>query len=117
VDDEPTLVELGRRMLQPLGYDVVTQTDSVAALALFREHPEQFDLVVSDMTMPHMTGDVLSREMRKIRSDIPIIICTGYSRHMDSEKAEALGINALAKKPYEIGEMTRTIRKVLDGEA
>jgi len=97
------------------GEDISDRKD-LEALARFRENPEQFDLVISDMTMPHMTGDALFREMRKIRNDIPFIICTGYNRHMDPDKAESMGINALAKKPYEIDEITRTIRKVLNGE-
>ena len=68
----------GKKMISGLGYDVTALTDSREALDLFKEDPKQFDLVITDTTMPHMPGDILAQEMMKIRPDIPIIICTGF---------------------------------------
>ena len=79
VDDEQVLLHVAEEMLKQLGYDVVTQKSSVEALELFRAEPDRFDLVITDMTMPKMTGDQLARELMKIRSDIPIILYTGFS--------------------------------------
>jgi PAS domain S-box-containing protein len=114
VDDESILAILGKLMLKPLGYTVVTQTSGVEALELFRNQPGAFDLVVTDMTMPQMTGAELARELMRIRADIPIILCTGFSHSMSEEKAKAIGIREYAMKPLIRQDLARIIRKVLD---
>ena len=114
VDDEIPLARMGTRMLESLGYRVTVRTSSLEALALFRDQPDAFDLVITDMTMPSMTGDVLAAELRKIRADIPIILCTGYSSKINKEKAQGIGINAFASKPLTRSDFSQTIRKVLN---
>ena len=116
VDDESALVELADIMLTSLGYQVTSRTSSVEALELFRALPHDFDLVISDMTMPNMRGNDLAREMLKIRSDIPVIICTGFSEMITEEKARALGIRRLVMKPIFKKNIARVIRDVLDKE-
>ena len=115
VDDELSLARMGKRMLESLGYTVTVRTSSLEALELFKEQPNAFDLVITDMMMPSMTGDFLSEEMRKIRSDIPIILCTGYSSKINNESAKDLEINALVNKPFSKSAFSKTIREVLDG--
>ena len=92
IDDEPALGTMGQRLLQHLGYEVITETSSLEALALFTRHPDRFDLVITDMTMPQMTGKRLAQEMLRMRPDIPIILCTGFSEHINEEEARALGL-------------------------
>jgi len=116
VDDEPSLVSLAQKMLGRIGYKVSTKTDSREALSLFREHPDQFDLVITDMTMPGLPGDVLARNLLEIRGDIPIILCTGYSERISEEKAKGMGVRALVLKPFEMRELTKTLRRVLDAK-
>ncbi len=114
IDDEQILVKATKERLRYLGYRVVTRTSSIEALDLFQKHPEQFDLVITDIIMPVMTGDKMAQEFLKIRSDIPIILCTGYSEHMTEEKAKELGIREFLMKPFEIEDLAKIIRKVLD---
>ena len=114
VDDEPSIVKLGGKILQRLGYTVTTQTSSVKALELVREKPGDYDVVITDMSMPDMNGDILAMELMKIRPDIPVILCTGYSNKITPEKAEAIGIRAFSMKPLVKAELARSIRKVLD---
>jgi CheY-like chemotaxis protein len=113
VDDEEALALLGQKMLEHLGYHVVVSTSSVEALDLFRATPYRFDLVVTDQTMPHMTGEALARELRRIRPDIPIILCTGFSYTMDAEKAAAQGIDAFLMKPLTAHDVGGAIYRVL----
>ncbi|MBI9086230.1 MAG: PAS domain S-box protein [Desulfobacterales bacterium] len=114
VDDEFVICETGSQILKRLGYGVTTRTSSIEALALFRSEPDRFDIVVTDMTMPNMNGDRLAAELLKIRPDIPIILCTGYSRIMSPEKSAQMGIRALLMKPLTVSDMATTVRKVLD---
>jgi len=114
VDDEETLVELGATMLGSLGYKVTGVTDSLEALERFKEDSDQYDLVITDLTMPKMTGDLLARELLNIRPDIPIILCTGFSTSIDEDAAKAMGIRAFANKPILMHHMSETVRKVLD---
>jgi PAS domain S-box-containing protein len=113
IDDEPALVSMGKECLESLGYEVVTETSSRAALALFVRQPNRFDLVITDMTMPGMTGKELANELRRIRPDIPIILCTGFSHHLNEKQTQALGICALLRKPFVLDELAETIRAVL----
>jgi len=113
VDDEKALVEMGQQMLEHLGYKVTTRTSSIEALELFREQPQKFDLVITDMTMPNMTGDKLAQELIDIRSNIPVILCTGYSQQINETKAKVMGIKAFVLKPMVMNELAITIRTVL----
>jgi CheY-like chemotaxis protein len=113
VDDEETLARLGQRMLERLGYGVVARTNSIEALETFRNTPEAFDLVITDQTMPQMTGAVLARELRQIRPDIPIILCTGFSHVIDTDKAAAQGIDAFLLKPLIAKDLGLAIQQVL----
>ncbi len=115
IDDEQTLADLGKQMLESLGYDVAVRTSSIEALELFKNKPDGFDLVITDLTMPQMTGDELAQKLMVIRPDIPVILCTGFSARMDEKKARALGIRELAYKPLLLRDMAENIRKVLDG--
>ena len=117
VDDEESMVKVGEQMLKQLGYQVDVKTSAVEALAAFRDQPDGYDLVMTDMTMPNMTGDNLAKELIKIRPNIPIIICTGFSHQIDEEKALAMGIRAFVMKPFVIKDIAETIRNVLDSEA
>lgn len=114
IDDEHSLVEIAKAILERLGYEVVTRTSSVEALELFRAQADSFDLVITDMTMPNMTGDKLSLELLKIRSDIPIILCTGYSERISEEKAKSMGIREFVMKPLVMRDLAKTIRDTLD---
>ena len=114
VDDEEALVEMGEDILAELGYEVTSRMSSREALALFKVDPSRFDLIITDQTMPEMTGIELAREVLAIRADMPIIMCTGFSQLVDADKAKAAGIKAFAMKPLTKREIARTIRKVLD---
>jgi PAS domain S-box-containing protein len=114
VDDEAALVEGGKELLASLGYRVTPRMSSVEALDVFRERPHDFDLVITDMTMPNMTGVDLARELLKIRPNIPIIICTGYSHVMSEEMAKSIGIRRLAMKPLFRKDLAKAIREVLE---
>jgi CheY-like chemotaxis protein len=114
VDDEHDLTAMASQMLMGLGYHVTARTGAREALALFRSDPSRFDLVISDQTMPEMTGLDLAGEILTLRADMPIIMCTGYSPLVDSDTARAVGIKALAMKPLTKKEIAATIRKVLD---
>jgi CheY-like chemotaxis protein len=114
VDDEDILIDLGTNMLKKLGYQVEALTQPVNALEIFRAEPNKFDLVISDMTMPNMTGDILATELMKIRPDIPVIICTGYSERIDDPRAQELGLKGLIMKPFTIRSLSKTVRNALD---
>ena len=115
VDDEPVLIKVSKQMLEMLGYTITACRGSLEALETFRKAPHEIDLVLTDMTMPKMTGDKLILEMMKIRSDLPAILNTGYSHKMSDQKAHAIGIKAYVHKPIIVTELANTIRKVLDG--
>jgi len=115
VDDQDIIVQIEKQMLERLGYHVTARTSSIDALEAFRANPDKFDLVITDLTMPNMTGDKLAGELIKIRSDIPVILCTGFSELISKEKAESLGIKEFLMKPVVMRDLSSTIRKVLDG--
>jgi len=114
VDDELSIAKMVRKMLERLGYKVETSLTPQDALERFRLNADQFDLVITDMTMPQLTGVNLSEKIMEIRKDIPIIICTGYSALVDEAKAKELGFAAYVMKPINMSELAQTIRKVLD---
>jgi len=114
VDDEESIIAFGKRMLERLGYQVTSHSNSLEALEVFRSNSKNFDLVITDMTMPNMPGDKLSVELIKIRPDIPIVLCTGFSEAMSEEKAALLGIKGFQLKPVVMKDFARKIRKVLD---
>ncbi|GAB6097388.1 hypothetical protein JCM14469_36420 [Desulfatiferula olefinivorans] len=114
IDDEVILVNLVQDMLTGIGYDVVALASSSEALALFRRDPSAFDLVITDMTMPGLTGDRLAAEMLALRSDLPVILCTGYHEHMTGARARSLGIREFIMKPVDMKTLTEAIRRVLD---
>jgi DNA-binding NtrC family response regulator len=113
VDDEPALVEIGKMSLERLGYRVETRTSSIEALKLFQKSADNFDLIITDMTMPGMTGDKLAIEVKKIRADIPVVICSGYSDDVMVNRATQIGISAFLMKPLVIQDLANTVRDVL----
>ena len=114
VDDEAILTKLGKEMLQSLGYTVTIRTSSFEALEMFKQRPDDFDLVITDMTMPNMTGDDLAIELMRIRPDIPVMLCTGYNNKISDERAAEIGIKAFAYKPISRADLAKTVRKLLD---
>jgi len=114
IDDEQALADMGQAMLEGLGYRVFSTTSSSLALKLFRSRPDRFDLIITDLTMPGMTGVDLAREFMTIRPDIPIILCTGFSELIGEEEALRMGIRDYAIKPLSMKDIARRIRKVLD---
>ena len=114
IDDEESIADMTMQRLENLGYIVTSKTNSKEALELFSSQPDLFDIVISDQTMPELTGGELAKKLLEIRPNIPIIICTGYSSKMDEEKAKSIGIRALIMKPIDIRGFARVIRKVLD---
>jgi signal transduction histidine kinase len=114
VDDEQTLVTMTKQMLDLLGYHAVTRTSSIEAFELFQHDPYRFDLVMTDMTMPNMTGEKLAGKILEIRPDIPIILCTGYSEHITEQRAKTMGIRAFVMKPMVMRDLANKIRDVLD---
>jgi len=104
-------------MLGRLGYDVISKTSGKLALKAFRVQPDRFDLVITDMAMPNITGDKLAKELMRIRPDIPIILCTGFSEMITENAAKDLGIREFIMKPINTRNMAETIRRVLKGSA
>ncbi len=115
IDDEEILAEMGQAMLERLGYRVTVRRNSIEALNTFQNQPDKFDLVITDQTMPGMTGSDLARRMLQIRPGIPIILCTGYSTLVSEEKAKGVGIKGFAMKPLAKKDIAALIREVLDG--
>ncbi len=116
VDDEPMIAQMSKVLLETLGYRVLTLTDSTDALTTFRETPQRFDLIITDYTMPVMTGTELAKELLQIRPELPIILCSGYSTTMTREKAMAMGLKEFALKPLNKKEIAFLIQRVLHGE-
>ena len=116
VDDDETLASLGEQLLTEQGYQVVIMTKSSEALKMFAVNADRFNLVITDQTMPDLTGEELIQEVKKISPDMPTILCTGYSSKIDEDKAKELGINAFLMKPLDLPKLLQTVRRVLDGE-
>ena len=116
VDDEVPIVQMMQQMLESLGYHVTARTSSIEALEAFHSQPDKFDLVLTDQTMPNMTGAKLAQKLIEIRPDIPIILFTGFSERITEESAKTIGIRQYVMKPVVRGELARAIRRVLDQE-
>lgn len=114
VDDEQQIVQTVKQMLERLGYQADARISSPEALEVFRKNPEAFDLVITDYTMPNMTGRDLAKKIMAIRPDIPIILCTGFSEQIDENQAKEMGIRAFVIKPIIMSEIARVIREVLE---
>ena len=114
VDDEEVLVDLGKNMLSGLGYRVEGRTSSLEALELFRTEPERFDLVITDMTMPNMTGLELAQELMRIRPNLPVILCTGFSELVTAERAKSLGLKEFIMKPVVLRQLAGAVRRSFD---
>jgi len=114
IDDEQMLIDMATDLLTSQGYRVVATRSSTDALDLFRKDPDGFDLVITDMTMPGMTGDRLAKELIVIRHDIPVILCTGYNEHISEERAKEIGIIDFILKPFNLQRLTEAIRMALD---
>jgi len=116
VDDEDMLVELNQQRLARLGYNVVATTSATDALHIFQQGPDGFDLVITDQTMPNLTGMELAAELLNVRASIPILLCTGHSDKVSLERARETGIKAVLIKPLDKREMAKAIRRVLDAK-
>jgi len=114
VDDQDMIVQIEKQMLERLGYYVTARASSTDALETFQMQPDKFDLVITDLTMPNMTGDKLAQKLMAIRPDIPVIICTGFSEKMSKEKVKSLRIKGFLMKPVVLKDLSGMIRKVLD---
>ena len=114
VDDDAAVANLERQILERLGYQITLRTGSLDAVEAFRSNPDAFDIVITDMTMPNMTGDQLAKEILSIKPDIPIVICTGFSERINEEQAEAIGVKGFLMKPVVKSDLASMVRKVLD---
>jgi len=116
IDDEESMVKMCRQKLERFGYQVESTTSPLDALDLFHSKPDQFDLVITDLTMPKMTGDKLVKEILNIRPDIPIILCTGFSEKIDEKKSKEIGASGYLEKPHDKRDLAQMVRQVLDGK-
>ncbi|MBF0477172.1 MAG: PAS domain S-box protein [Deltaproteobacteria bacterium] len=114
VDDEPGLAETGKIMLERLGYKVTAKIGAVEALGAFMAHPDEFDLLITDMAMPQMTGDKLAQEIMRWKPDLPVILCTGYSEAINEKTAAEMGVSGFLMKPIDITRLAKLIRQVLE---
>jgi CheY-like chemotaxis protein len=114
IDDEADIVEIYQKRLKQLGYDVLTHTSSQQAMEAFRSQPDNFDVVITDMTMPKLTGDQLAVEIKQIKPNLPVILCTGFSEKITPEKAAEIGVNAFLMKPISLTDLAKAIRQVLE---
>ena len=114
VDDDPSIINMICQMLKRFGYTVTSMTDSTVALERFKSAPDDFGLVITDMSMPKMSGDQLAAELMKIRKDVPILLCTGHSDAVDEKKARQIGIKGFAMKPLDMSKLASAVREALD---
>jgi len=114
VDDEPALAEMGKMLLEKLGYHVDSRTGSIDALSAFRAAKKSFDLVITDQTMPNMTGVQLAKEIKKTHPGIPVILCTGFSESVNEENFKTMGIDGFVMKPIIKKRIAPIIRTLLD---
>ncbi len=116
VDDEETILLMEKGMLKRLGYQVTSRNSSTEAIELFKNSSHKFDLVITDLAMPNMPGDKLAIELIKIRPDIPILLCTGFSEIMSKEKVASIGIKGFLLKPILMRNLSQKIHEVLNGK-
>lgn len=114
VDDELSIVKLAKNMLEELGYLVVEFTNGPEALQAFKLEPGRFDVIVTDQTMPGITGELLACQAMSIRPGIPVILCSGFNYTMNEEKALAMGLRAYLTKPVLMGDMAQALQVALD---
>ncbi len=114
VDDEAFQIDLASKILGGLGYHVTAVNSSEQALKLYRERPDSYDLIITDMTMPGMTGDILIERLREIRPNVAVMLCSGYSERISRDKIKALGVRAFAMKPLMVRELAEKVRETLD---
>ena len=114
VDDEMAIVDSAAQYLRSMGYDVIATTESPEALKIFRRQPDRIDLVITDMTMPQLTGLELSKEILAVRADLPIIICSGYNQFFQEKLLKQMGVSHFVKKPITLADLNRAVRLVLD---
>ena len=114
VDDEPALTLMGQKILGRLGYQVRTTNSSVEALEIFRSKPNEFDLVITDLTMPELTGTHLAKALLAIRPDLPIVLCTGFSDRVNEAMLQSMGIRGLMLKPLTIHELAHSVRMAIN---
>jgi len=117
VDDETSIAEMGKAMLSGLGYRVTAKTSPLEALEEFRSRPDDFDLLITDQTMPRMSGVQLGKEVRQIRPGLPVILCTGYSPAIGEESAAEQGVSHFLMKPLTMRVLAETVRKALGQES
>jgi len=113
VDDDPMLVELGKETLECFGYKVTATTSAMEALRLFRADPNGYDLIITDQTMPEMAGDQLAKEAMSVRSDVPVVICSGFSAALNAETALNLGVKKMLMKPLNVDNLAEEVRMAL----
>lgn len=116
IDDDEMLAKLGEKLLSEMGYQVSLMTESTEALKMFTANPDHFDLVITDQTMPQLSGKELIQKLKKIRPDLRTVLCTGFSSQIDEDQAQQLGIGAFCMKPLDLPEFLQTVRRVLDGD-
>ena len=114
IDDEKFLTDVAKELLESLGYKVETRVSGYDALEAFQASPYKYDLVITDMTMPKMTGDVLAKKIKTIRPDVPILMCTGFSSMLAEKDIKEMGINSILMKPLTINDLANTVRAILD---
>ena len=114
VEDDEYLAEAEQKMLEELGYKVTKMTSSIEALEMFQKLADRFDIIITDLAMPKMTGLQLIRKIRPLRPDIPVIICTGYNKLIQQQNVTALKIGEVIMKPIELGHFANSIRRLLD---
>jgi len=114
IDDEKDIVDICYQMLDKLGYDVTGVVGSVEALETFKQDSERFELVITDLSMPVMTGEQLAKEINQIRPDVPILVCTGFSDNFVHNKANSFGIRKLLMKPLAMNILAKEIREIFD---
>lgn len=114
VDNEEPVAKVEQKLLELLGYRVIVQTDSVEALKMFRAMPHHYDVVITDLTMPNLRGDMLAVELLRIRPDIPVILCTGISNTETHTLVKQVGIQAYLLKPVQIRDLSLAVRQVLN---
>lgn len=114
VDDDIMLLDVTKRSLNSLGYHVTIETSSPEAIKKFNAHPDEYDLVITDMSMPEMSGDEMAAAMKAVRSDISMIVCTGFSTDITESSAPKKGFDAFLLKPVQLRDLARVVRKALD---